>query len=136
MARQLKRVSWRGDDQASHKAPHKASQRSNISQAQVLGEAKTPEKLKVADFGRRNYMYSTIPRNREETTSTVTPTEDFQTQTHFDRVSSPGRSADMQISRSSLKQTESKRLDYCSRCYEGEYNVKASGIFRGGGDLG
>ena len=100
--------------------------------------AKTPEKLKFTGYGRSYYIHSTIPRNHEETTTTVTSTEDCQTQTHFDRVSSPGSSADTQISltgsdraisQSPQEQTESKRLDYCSRCYEGKHNVKASGIY-------
>ena len=100
--------------------------------------AKRPEKLNFTGYGRSYCLYSTIPRNHEETTTTVTSTEDCQTQTHFDRVSSPGSSADTQISltgsdraisRSPQEQTESKRLDYCSRCYEGKHNVKASGIY-------
>ena len=100
--------------------------------------AKRPEKLNFTGYGRSYCLYSTIPRNHEETTTTVTSTEDCRTQTHFDRVSSPGRSADTQISltgsdraisRSPQEQTESKRLDYCSRCYEGKHNVKASGIY-------
>ena len=101
--------------------------------------AKTPEKLKFTGYGRSYCLYSTIPRNHEETTTTVTSTEDScHTQTHFDRVSSPGSSADAQISltgsdraisRSPQEQTESKRLDYCSRCYEGKHNVKASRIY-------
>ena len=100
--------------------------------------AKTPGKLKFTGYGRSYYIYSTIARNHEEPTTTVTSTEDCQTQTHFDRVSSPGSSADTQISltgsdraisRSPQEKTESKRLDYCSRCYEGKHNVKASGIY-------
>ena len=100
--------------------------------------AKRPEKLKFTGYGRSYCLYSTIPQNHEETTTTVTSTEDCHTQTHFDRVSPPGRSADSQISltgldraisRSPQEQTESKRLDYCSRCYEGKHNVKASGIY-------
>ena len=100
--------------------------------------AKTPEKLKFTGYGRSYCLYSTIPRNHEETTTTVTSTEDCHTQTHFDRVSSPGSSADAQtsltgsdraISRSPQEQTESKRVDYCSRCYEGKRNVEASRIY-------
>lgn len=100
--------------------------------------AKAPENKTFTEYGRSYYIYSTIPRNHEETTTTVTPTEDCQTQTHFDRVSSPGRSADTQISftgsdraisQSPQEQTESKRLDYCSRCYEGKHNVKTSSIY-------
>ena len=100
--------------------------------------AKTPEELKFTGYGRSYYIHSTISRNHEETTTTVTSTKDCRTQTHFDRVSSPGRSADSQISltgsdraisRSPQEETESKRLDYCSRCYEGKHNVKASGIY-------
>ena len=100
--------------------------------------AKTPAKLKFTAYGRSYYICSTIPRNHEETTTTITSTEDYQTQTHFDRVSSPGSSADTQISltgsdraisRSPQEQTESKRLDCCSRCYEGKHNVKASSMY-------
>lgn len=117
-------------------------------QAWVLGEPatgnfiwrkmeKTPEKLKFTGKRKSYYRYSTIPRSYVGKTTIVTSTEDCQTQTHFDRVSSPGRSAGTQISltgsdgaisRSPQEQTESKRLDYCSRCYEGKHNVKASGI--------
>ena len=101
--------------------------------------AKRPEKLNFTGYGISYCLYSTIPRNHEETTTTVTSTKDCQMQTHFDRVSSPGSSADTQISltgsdraisQSPQEQTESKRLDYCSRCYEGKRNVKASGIYK------
>ena len=84
--------------------------------------AKAPEQLKLRGYRGYYYICGSNPRNHGETT-----------RRQFDRDSFRGRSADTQISltgsdrvisQSPQERTKGKRLDYCSRCYEGKHVVE------------